>query len=174
MAFRVAASGPALRRGRVWKGHVGRTTHGFGAQGEVFGQRYQSVTLQGQDQICQHVAGEKGGEGPRCITGFPVRHECPTTRHRGPQEASTRVCVRHQATLGDRENWRMTSLQLTGLIERMGNEHALSGIRQRLGQALEQRGVTTCEEDHDLSLGRCANAVKGRDRLRIDFEDLGS
>ena len=140
----------------------------------MFGQRHQSVTLQGEDQVRQYMPREHRRKGPRRVPGFPVRHQRTSTSHCDPQEVPTRVGIRYESALGDRKNGGVTYLQLAGLFERMGNHHALPGVRERLGKSLEQGGVTTSEEDHDLSLGRCANAVKGRDRLRVDFEDLGS
>ena len=68
----------------------------------------------------------------------------------------------------------MASLQLTGLVKRMGNHYTLTGVRQRLGDSLEQRGVAAGEKDHGLSLGRGADSVKGRKRSAVDFENLVS
>jgi hypothetical protein len=66
----------------------------------------------------------------------------------------------------------MTRLQLTGLIERMGNDYTLPSIRQRLGDSFEQGGVTTSEEYHALSLGRGTDSVKCGEHLSVDFENL--
>ena len=170
----VAASGPALRRWRVGQGHVSRTAHCLGTCGQVFGQCYQSVTLQREDQVSQYVAGEERGKSSRGVARFPVCNQGSATRHRGPKEVSARVRVRDEPAFGNCEDGRMTRLQLAGLIERMGNDNTLPGIRQRLGDSFEQGGVTTSEEYHTLSLGRGADSVKGGKRLTVDFENLVS
>ena len=174
MALRGRGKRSALRGGGVGQGSVGRSTHRLGTRGEVFGQRYQAVTLERQDEVREHMAGEQGGEGPRRIAGFPVGDESATAGHGGPEEVATRVGIGHKATFGNRQNGRLTSLEVSGLVQRMSHDDALSRVRQRLGDSFEQGGVTTGEEYHDLSLGRGAYSVKGWKRLTINLQNLVS
>jgi hypothetical protein len=101
MALRGRGKRSALRRWRVGQGHVSRTAHCLGARGQVFGQCYQSVTLQREDQVSQYVAGEERGKCSRRVARFPVRNEGSATRHSGPQEVSACVRVRDESSFGN-------------------------------------------------------------------------
>ena len=129
----------------------------------------QAVPLERQDQVRQDVSGKRRGEGAGRIAGFAVGDHCTSSSDGTAEEVATGIGVRKQATFGDREDRRLTSLLLC-LFQRVGDHDILPGVGQRLRESLEQCGVAAGEKDHGLSLGTRKDSVKGRACFGRDFD----
>jgi hypothetical protein len=127
----------------------------------VLGQRNQAIALERQNQVGQYVAGKLRRQGTRCVTCLPIRHERTATGERSAKERALGVVVGDHAAFGDCKNRRLTSLEFLGFVNRIGDYHTLPGVCERLGESLEQGGVSAGEKDHGLSLGRRKDSVKG-------------
>jgi len=120
----------------------------------MFGQGHESIALERQHQVGQHMTRKLRRQGTRCIARFPISHEGAPTGERSAKERTVGVGVRNHAAFGDCKNRRLTSLEFLGFVNRIGDYHTLPGVCERLGESLEQGGVAAGEKDHGLSLGR--------------------
>lgn len=138
------------------------------------GEGDKSVPLERQDQIRKHVPRHQRRKGPGRVSRLAIGDQCAPGRHGGAHEGASGIRLGDQAALDNRKDGRFADLKLFRFTQRMGDDHALPRVCQRLGESLEQGGIPAGEKDHGLSLGRSEEPVKGRERLGVHFKDLVS
>ena len=77
----------------------------------------ESVPLQREHQVCQHMAGQNGRKGARRVPGFSIGDQGATTRERQMDERLARLGVRQQTSLGNRQYGRLSGLLLASFVE---------------------------------------------------------
>ena len=116
---------------------VGLATDDFGTRRHRFRQRDQPVSLEREDQIGQHMSGQRGGQGTRRVAGLSIGHQGAAPSHHAAHEVAPRIRLRHQTALSNRQDRRLARLELFSLAERMRDYQAMPGIRQSLSEPLE-------------------------------------
>jgi hypothetical protein len=115
---------------------------------------------------------QRGGKGARRVPSLPIRDQGPATSHHPTHEVSTQVRFRHQTALSNGQNSWLARLKFLRFAERMGDDQAVTGVRQYLSESLEQSSIPAGEKDHGLSLGRGEEPVKGWERYGLNLNDL--